>query len=107
MIPFRFSVTRSFLDETTHPITIPKSQVDYKTVDSSNLDRKSIIVIFPRGERIEGHLYSGTAGYGPYFQLRLYGGNLRLPSYLKLNDKLIVALFRFGMKSYATLEYRE
>jgi len=107
MVFFRFSVNQSFLSESSHPITVPKSQVDYKTVDNLRLDRKNLTLICPRGERIQGHLYAGTAGYGPYFQIRLLGENRRLPSYFKLSDKLIVLLFRVGTKSYATLEYRE
>jgi hypothetical protein len=107
MVLFRFAVTQSFLNVTTHPITIPRSQVDYKTVEASNFDRKNITVILPRGERINGHLYSGSAGYGPYFQIRLHGENRKLPTYFKIDDKLIVLLFRVGARSYATLEYRE
>ena len=107
MAVFRFSVNQSFLGNTGHPITVPKGQVPYSSLKAEGLSEKNVTIIFPRGERREGQLYHGEAGYGEYFQLQVRGEDRTLPSYIKLQDRLLVVLFKAGSRSYAALEYRE
>jgi hypothetical protein len=106
MSSFEFTVNRSFLDGSGHPITIPKSQLAYEELRSLGLDHKHVVVTLPRGERYEAEIYHGTAGYGEYYQLRFTSGSPSLPSYLKINDRLVVFLENAGGRSRATLEYR-
>lgn len=106
MASFEFTANKSFLDGSGHPITIPKSQLAYDELRSLGLDHKQVLVTMPHGERYEADIYHGVAGYGEYYQLRFTSGNLSLPSYLRLNDRLIVLLEKSAGRSYATLEYR-
>ncbi len=104
MIVFRFFINNSFLKYSSHPITIPKSQVNYKNLIADNLDIGDFILLLPKGEILKGHIYRGISGYGEYYQIRIYPDQ-QFPSYLLLNDQLIVILFRYNRKSYCILEY--
>jgi len=103
---FEFTANRSFLHASGHPITIPKSRLAHDELLSLKLDHKLVIVTLPHGERYEAELYHGTAGFGEYYQLRFIGGGCSLPSYLKLNDRLIVLLEKAAGRSHVTLEYQ-
>jgi hypothetical protein len=70
MVAFRFTINESFKTASTHPITVPKNQVDYTELSKLGLDKGKFTITFPKGERINGHMYSGVAGYGPYYQKR-------------------------------------
>lgn len=107
MINFEFSINESFLEGSGHPITIPKSQLSYKELVSTGLDHKHVVVILPRGERLQAEIYHGEAGYGEYYQLRFNGKDRDLPSYLKLHDRLLVVLTKSATQSFAILEYHE
>jgi len=104
MIIFRFFINNSFLKYSSHPITVPKSQVIYKNLVEDNLDKGDFILILPKGEILKSHIYYGISSYGEYYQIRTYSGQ-NIPSYLLLNDQLIVILFRYNRKSYCVLEY--
>ena len=106
MNKFRFTINKSFISTSTHPITIPKSQVDYTKLENCGLGYGSYIIIFPKGEKYKGYMYFGTAGYGPYFQLRFETGQ-PLPKYLELGDKVIILLYKDGNQRYAVIEMRE
>lgn len=69
MFTFTFRINRSFLTYRSHPITIPKSQVDYGVIAAEGLT-PDLLLVLPNGEKIDGQLYSGVAGYGPYYQIR-------------------------------------
>jgi hypothetical protein len=107
MAVFRFTVGRAFLKNKGHPITIPKSQVPYRALEAEGLSQRSVTIVFPRGERFEGQIYHGEAGYGEYYQLQMRGEKRTLPRYISLNDRLFVTLAEVGGRTYATLEYRE
>ena len=107
MAVFRFTVRKAFLEYKGHPITVPKSQVPYRALEAEELSQKKVTIIFPRGERFEGQLYHGAAGYGEYYQLKVRGENRKLPAYIKLHDLLFVTLAKVGRRTYATLEYLE
>ena len=51
-------------------------------------------------------MYSGVAGYGPYFQLRFHSGETP-PRYLSKDEKVIVLLFKDGATKCAVIEYRQ
>ena len=40
MVRFKFIVNKSFLDWPSHPITVPKSKVDYAKLEAEDLDRR-------------------------------------------------------------------
>jgi len=107
MAIFEFEVQKSFLEETEHPITIPKSQLPYQHLIAADLNHKHILVILPHGERFEAKIYHGEAGYGEYYQIRFNGRERTLPSYLTLEDHLIIVLAKTISHSYAIVEYRE
>ncbi|MEX1187519.1 MAG: hypothetical protein WEA80_13110 [Gemmatimonadaceae bacterium] len=107
---FAFNIGKAFLDQPSHPITVPREQVDYAALEASSLNRQKLSLLFPRGERNAERfytLYQGTAGRGPYYQLQLRGERRDLPVYLKLHDRLLVILFKYGHGSYVVLEYRD
>ncbi len=107
MAAFYFTVNPSFLGEKGHPITVPRSQVPYRALESEGLNQKNVTIIFPRGERFKGQLYHGRSGWGKYYRLQMRGEDRTLPTYIKLHDRLLVALFKVGALSYAVLEYCE
>jgi len=105
VISFRFTLNDSFKTYSTHPITVPKGRVDYGVLRKEELDRGDLTIVFPRGERVRGHMYHGRAGYGPYYQVRTYTDQL-IPAYLKDRDKVLVILLKDGSEKYAILELR-
>jgi hypothetical protein len=70
MVSFDFTVNSSFLSYPSHPITVPKTQVDYHRLERENLGRE-IAIIEPNGMRMAGRLYRSIAGYGEYYQIRI------------------------------------
>src|SRR3990172_12083858 len=93
---FAFNVNRSFLEDKSHPITVPKAQ--YPALKAEGFSSgTNLTIFFPHGERFAGHLYSSRGGYGWYYQLRLRGkGSAPFPDYLKDGDGLFVALAKVG-----------
>ncbi|MDP3181244.1 MAG: hypothetical protein Q8M54_00310 [Desulfobaccales bacterium] len=106
MIKFRFTVNESFRSYSTHAITVPKGQVDYRKLSEAGLDSGNLTILFPRGEKIRGHMNYGQAGYGPYYQIRTYPEE-SIPAYLAPGNKVFVILLKDGPKKYAVLEYRD
>ena len=106
MIAFRFTINESFKTGSTHPITVPKSQVDYSVLSESGLGKGEFTIIFPKGERAHGHMYSGVAGYGPYFQLRFHSGE-SLPRYITEGGKVMVLLYKDSASKFASIEFRK
>lgn len=70
MISFLFRVNESFRGYPSHPITIPKSQVNYADVDRLTAGATHITVQFPNKGRIPARILCGVAGYGEYRQIR-------------------------------------
>ena len=105
MISFQFTINNSFKTYTTHPITVPKNQVDYTCLEKELLHKGDLTIVFPKGERVRGHMYHGKAGYGPYYQIRMYTED-SVPAYLKEGDKVLVVPVRDESKIYVILEYR-
>lgn len=80
---FIFRLNRSFLRYPNHPITVPRSEVDYATLAADELDQGEFRIILPKGERFLAKMYSGVSSYGPYLQLKFSGDERQLPKYLK------------------------
>ncbi len=104
MTSFRFTLNDSFKAYSTHPITVPKSRVDYSLLRKEGLDQGDLTIVFPRGERVRGHMYHNKAGFGPYYQIRTYTDQL-IPSYLRERDKVLVILLKNASDKYAILEF--
>jgi hypothetical protein len=103
MASFEFRVNKSFLNDSGHPITIPKSSLPYDKLLSLGLDHDRLNVVLPRGETFEAAIYHGTAGYGEYYQIRFQSGRRDLPSYLSLNDLVVVTFETYGGRSLAKI----
>lgn len=103
---FEFAVNHSFLEGAGHPITIPKSQLPYQQLEAAGLDHKHVTAIFPRDERFAAEICHDDVTYGDHYQLRFSDSKRDLPSYLKLDDHLVVMLVKTAMQSYAVIEYR-
>jgi hypothetical protein len=76
MVLFPFNVNKTFVERTNHPITIPKKE--YARLISNiyqGSDKKAIPLFFesPKGRILQGKIYYGNAGYGPYYQIRVKG----------------------------------
>lgn len=93
MISFLFTVNRSFLKYPTHPVTVPRSRVDYTQLRREGMG-PSLTIVAPTGRTVAGRLYSGNAGYGPYYQIQAEG-HLGDPLYeLQLGARLRVDVAR-------------
>lgn len=103
---FSFDIGRGFLRYPTRKIHIPSGQVDYRALKSSGIGSKPLTVVFPRGEHGVNQYYEVVPA-GGYLHLDMRGENARIPSYLKVDDRLLVALCRYGSKSFVFLEYRD
>jgi len=76
MISFDFKVTKPFLENLNHPITIPKDK--YKLMineiyDGTGERNQEIIILPPCGRRLDGHIYYGLTGHQPYYQIKVLG----------------------------------
>lgn len=102
MVTFSFTVNKSFLGSGSRPITIPKSQVDYRSLELEQLVGGATIVCTD-GSRRRGKVYCGEAGFGPYYQLRAESAFDDPLGHLLRGEKLRVQLYREGEKVLAVL----
>lgn len=107
MIHFRFTINKSFLDWPSHPITVPKSKVNYATLEAEGLDRGDLRVQSPDGSTLGGLMYSGKAGYGFYYQIRIDVPDRHSLLRLPLGSQLLVELVRQGNTSWVKLGLAE
>lgn len=92
MISFNFKVNKSFLQNSKHPITIPKSSVDYGIIENMDTMLSKAIIVCPDSTKLQGRVYSGRAGYGPYFQIQMQG-DARDPLYkIEKGQNLLVQI---------------
>jgi hypothetical protein len=101
---FYFTINNSFLKSTTHPITVPRSQVGHKKIEEEGFNQGDLTIIFPKGERVRGHMYHGVSGRGPYYQIRAHSRQ-DFPKYLSKGDEVIIILFKDRNNRYSGLEY--
>ena len=103
MLEFDFTINKSFLNpKYKGPITVPEKY--HPELCDQGLDEGELTIIFPRGERISGKMYSSKAGYGRYYQIRTDKG-ASVPGYIRIGEKVRVSLFRDSSSKYATIEY--
>jgi hypothetical protein len=91
---FNFKVNSSFLSWPSHPITVPKTQIDYLKLEKEGLDQGTLRVVCPDGTTVSGDMYSGTAGYGPYYQIRMVVPQNHSVLKLPIGSRLSVELER-------------
>lgn len=92
VLQFSFVVNKSFLGSNSHPITVPRTQVEYAVIAASHAGNKPLKIVCPNAQTLQGHLYEGVAGYGPYYQIRM-DGFVSDPLYdLRLGDRVLVDL---------------
>ena len=92
MIVFSFTINSSFLNYPTHPITVPRSCVDYRRIRAEFEERALLRIVAPNGVEFTGELYFATAGYGEYYQIRVKGGPKQSLSGLTRGDRVSVQL---------------
>jgi hypothetical protein len=71
-VTFNFTVNKSFLNYSHHPITIPKAY--YDLVGELGLESDNVIITSPFGV-VRGAIYYAEAGWGHYYQIVARGGN--------------------------------
>jgi hypothetical protein len=103
-LSFAFDIKASFRGYPSHPITVPRGEIDYKHLESERLHEGDFILILPRGERFVARMAHGHAGYGPYYQLKFVGDDRRLPEYLGKGTRVYVFLVRMRDSNYAIIE---
>ena len=92
MIRFQFRGNRSFVEGAGHPITVPKSQVPYHLLEARIGSAREGRMTLPDGSHVGVHLYEGTAGYGPYFQLRTRSPSPWIRDCAKVGDSFEIFL---------------
>jgi len=93
---FSFVVNPSFVGYSTHPITIPRSQVDYSGMGRLLVGTVQVIVRAPNGAFCPGRLYSGESSWGRYHQVRAEIPRQGWLHGLGVGDRVIVHLVRVG-----------
>ena len=107
MLQFRFKVNQSFLTWPSHPITVPKSQIDFAQLEEEGLDRGDLKVVCPDGTSLSGKMYSGTAGFGPYYQIRMVVPETHPILDLPVGSRLSVELVRRSNLNWVRLSRRD
>jgi hypothetical protein len=101
VVRFPFRIGKAFLDYDWHPITIPKAH--YRNLERQGLVEESVSIESPFNS-MSGSIVYSRAGYGPYYQIRMDGGQSRdRMSQFKLGEQIIVELERVGKKVRVTL----
>ncbi len=107
MVRFDFRINPTFLTNTMHHVTVPKSIVPLAAMHEHGLDRGGVTVIYPRGERLWGYMYHGrTTQRGQYYQIR-HRATTDFPTYFKQGQKLLVVILRVRDEIYAILEFQD
>lgn len=70
MVGFSFCINRSFVNYSWHPITVPRSRVDYGAVEREMIGISSGLARFPDGSVVPCQIVCGLAGFGQYYQIR-------------------------------------
>ena len=102
MITFLFTVNKSFLERTNHPITIPRaynSELVSAIYGGSGARTIPVTITPPKGRILNGEIYYGKASYGPYYQIKVLG---EYPSYyfgnLKIGESILVSIAKSGQQ---------
>lgn len=91
---FIFPVNKTFLNFTTHPITIRKKYYD-KLEETIKEDRYKVKILVNYGKSyipIEGYIYRGYAGYGLYYQIRIKNDEyVKIANNFQLKERIKVS----------------
>jgi hypothetical protein len=103
VISFEFTVNQSVLGYPNRPITIPKRL--YGRLEQEILrDEDDIVVVCPDGTPMTGYIHSSTAGYGPYYQIRVRRGYPGDPiSQLRIGRPITVEIERIRNEVHVKL----
>ncbi len=93
---FSFMVNWSFLGYCTHPITVPRSQVDHAALQKLVSDNPQVLVRAPNGAYSKGKLYSGLSSWGPYHQVRVDSLEVAWEHGLEFHERVTIVLKRVG-----------
>lgn len=97
MITFKFKVGKSFLKYTNHPITIPRAynkKLVEEIYDGTGKNTIKVRITTPTERIIDGEIYYGIAGWGPFYQIKVLGnypsdyfGNIQMGDVLNIAIK--------------------
>jgi hypothetical protein len=97
MNTFFFRVNKSFLENTNHPITIPRannSRLVEEIYEGSGNKTISVYITPPQGRILYGEIYYGKNAWGHYYQIKVLGnypsdyfGNLKIGEIIGVNIK--------------------
>jgi hypothetical protein len=101
MVRFPFSIGKAFLNYHYHPITIPKTH--YRRLEQEQLARNIVSIESPFGS-VSGSIVYSSAGYGPYYQIRMDGSHAsdRINEFT-LGEQITVELERVDKTVHITL----
>lgn len=77
MITFFFKIGKAFLKYSNHPITIPRvlyTRLVEQIYESTGKKTIQVRIIPSSGRILDGEIYYGIAGYGPFYQIKVLGG---------------------------------
>jgi hypothetical protein len=101
MVTFPFRIGNAFLNYKWHPITIPTAY--YGRLEEEGLVAEDVSIASPFGST-SGSVEHGTAGYGPYYQIKMVGGQTRDPMVqFNFGQCITVELERVGKTVRITL----
>lgn len=96
MISFVFTVNKSFLESSNHPITVPncaEESLIKEIYEGKGEKNQKVEIIPPCGRPLDGHIYYGITRHHPYYQIKVLGC---YPSdyfgHLKIGDSLFVEI---------------
>lgn len=103
-INFKFTINKSFLSYSNHPITIPKEFYPFLDIHAI-IKNKEATIVFPDGSTAEGFIYYLNEGWGgEYHQIRMrnpYSG-VGISNY-KVGDVIRVEIFKIGENTHIEL----
>ena len=84
-------------------VTVPKKSVDYSEFAKQGFGKGKIEIRCPDGSTLNGFMYDGIAGYGQYYQLRAYGDPNNALKQFKVDEEIIVKLYKNNNGYFADL----
>lgn len=95
-ITFTFTINKSFLKYSSHPITVPREFYPFLAIHGITKKQEAKMIL-PNGSIATAYIHYSTAGYGEYYQIRIrnfYSG-IGVAD-LRIGNKVRVELFKDG-----------
>jgi len=99
MIIFFFKIGKAFLKYSNHPITIPRvhyTRLIDEIYEGTGKKATQVRITPPSGRILNGEIYYGIAGYGPFYQIKVLGsypsdhfGNAKIGNILQVKIKKV------------------